>query len=132
MEWLGWHAKLQRFLGFDHMQFLSNCSVSEMYTLIVQQSARQIFTPWKLWGLRIVGSLQEKSALSMEKGCKNCGETLQCLAGYYQVWTWKNAEIDWTWKKWQVGWFYRHRLIPHLSILHSSLIYWSKTDFYCF
>ena len=46
-----------------------------MYTLIVQQSARQIFTPWKLWGLRIVGSLQEKSALSMEKGCNNCGET---------------------------------------------------------
>ena len=25
--------------------------------------------------LEIAGSLQEKSALSMEKGCKNCGET---------------------------------------------------------
>ena len=36
-------------------------------------STLQIFTPWKLRGLGIAGSLQGKTALSMEKGCKNCG-----------------------------------------------------------
>jgi hypothetical protein len=35
----------------------------------------QIFTPWKLRGLGIAGSLQGKPALSMEKGCTNCQET---------------------------------------------------------
>ena len=35
----------------------------------------QIFTPWKLQGLGIAGSLQGKPALSMEKGYKNFGET---------------------------------------------------------
>ena len=24
---------------------------------------------------------------------------MQCLAGDYQVWTWKNVQVDWTWKK---------------------------------
>ena len=35
----------------------------------------QIFTPWKLRRLGIAGSLQGKSVLSKEKGCKNWGET---------------------------------------------------------
>ena len=39
-------------------------------------SALQIFTPWKLRGPGIMGSLQGKPALSMEKGCKNHKETL--------------------------------------------------------
>ena len=39
----------------------------------------QIFTPWKLQGLGITGSLQRKPALSMEKGCKNHKETLCML-----------------------------------------------------
>ena len=39
---------------------------------------------------------------------------MQCLAGDYQVWTWKNVQVDWTWKKYQVGSFYRYRLIPHV------------------
>ena len=36
------------------------------------------FYPIKLWGLGITGSLQEKPALSMEKGCKNHKETNIC------------------------------------------------------
>ena len=39
----------------------------------------QIFTPWKLQGLGITGSLQGKPILSMEKGCKNHKETLCTL-----------------------------------------------------
>ena len=39
----------------------------------------QIFTPWKLRGLQITGSLQGKPVLSMEKGCKNHKETLCML-----------------------------------------------------
>ena len=39
----------------------------------------KIFTPWKLQGLGITGSLQGKLALSMEKGCKNHKETLCIL-----------------------------------------------------
>ena len=42
-------------------------------------STLQIFTPWKLRGLGITGSLQGKPALSMEKGCKNHKETLCML-----------------------------------------------------
>ena len=40
----------------------------------------QIFTPRKLPGLGIAGSLQGKPVLSMEKGCKNHKETL-CMKG---------------------------------------------------
>ena len=40
-----------------------------------QVNTLQIFTQWKLWGLGIAGSLLGKPALSMEKGCKNFGET---------------------------------------------------------
>ena len=42
-------------------------------------STLQIFSPWKLQGLGITGSLQGKPALSMEKGCKNPKETLCML-----------------------------------------------------
>ena len=51
---------------------------------------------------------------------------LQCLAGYYQVWTWKKVQVDWTWK---VGSFYRYRLIlqvctsmGHLFFPHNNWV----------
>ena len=48
----------------------------KLFTLLyLYLTTLQIFTPWKLPGLGIAGSLQGKSALSMEKGCKNFGET---------------------------------------------------------
>ena len=43
--------------------------------IIILNSTLQIFTPWKLQGLRISGSLQGEPALSMEKGCKNHKES---------------------------------------------------------
>ena len=52
-----------------------------------QSTNLKIFTPWKLLGLGIAGSLKGKPASSMGKGCKNCnsqspylswGEKLQC------------------------------------------------------
>ena len=69
--------------------YLSKCSWSQAVTLFLTfyasfceivgielgRIALQIFTPWKLRGLGIAGSLQGKPALSMEKGCKNCRET---------------------------------------------------------
>ena len=39
---------------------------------------------------------------------------MQCLAEEYQVWTWKNVQVDWTWKKYQVG------LIPQISTKQSK------------
>ena len=44
-----------------------------------EKTTLQIFTPWKLRGLGIVGSLQGNPALSMEKDCKNQKETICML-----------------------------------------------------
>ena len=48
--------------------------VEDLYSITLH-----IFTPWKLRGLEIMGSLLGKPALSMEKGCKNHKETLCML-----------------------------------------------------
>ena len=52
--------------SLDYINFLwlkPGTKFSKAWTL-------QIFTPWKLRGLEIMGSLHGKSAPSMEKGCK--------------------------------------------------------------
>ena len=37
--------------------------------------------------------------LYIVQGCNL--EILQFFAGDYQVWIWKNVQVDWTWKKCQ-------------------------------
>ena len=67
---------LWKFMNKEFLKLLMKISFSWMR---FSRTTLQIFTPWKLRGLGITGSLQGKPALSMEKGCKNHKETLCML-----------------------------------------------------
>ena len=61
-------------LGLTHADFKRKKKPHKLLTPLMSDLYNAIFTPWKLQELGIAGSLHGKSALSIDKGCKNYGE----------------------------------------------------------
>ena len=70
---------VQRISGSQHFNYTGYGPIMNGGVTTHPDAALQIFSPWKLRGLGITGSLQGKPALSLEKGCKNHKETLCML-----------------------------------------------------